>query len=452
MDAASPLVLTFACRLMPTQAQHRALAAILEQQRELYNAALEERILAWAKGVSITVHDQSRSLTQIRADDPAFRSVQRRIQAATLDNLDRAYKAFFRRARQGDGAASGFPQFKSRERFDGFRFNAPLQIKWDGKRLRFAGVPGGLRVSKRDRERLPKLFADSRGQGTWKGVWFKRHGRGWRVGFQAVTEPVASRAGLGRKSIGVDWGTSVLACLSSGEEIPNPRPGEALANEIKRAQRAVARKKRGSKRRLKARRHLQAVQRRVANRRKTHLDKVSKRLVTHWATTAIEDIAVRSMTRSGSRDGVPETVQRRRNREALDAAPYMLRQMVAYKARKFRNQVYIVPAENTTQECSGCGALVPKELTTVMHECAGCGLKLPRKVNAARVILDRAGRGPGGADTSANGRNASRRPGNTSVPDGVLGTRPRKGAPSKRKHGDEARAGPAGDGKGGRWL
>ena len=90
--AAQPtMLLTHKYRLNP----------ILEQQRQLYNAALEERILAWAKGRSITEYDQSRSLTQIRADDPSFAGVQRRIQRGTLKRLDLAYKAFFRRAKAG---------------------------------------------------------------------------------------------------------------------------------------------------------------------------------------------------------------------------------------------------------------------------------------------------------------------------------------------------------------
>ncbi len=233
--------LTYKYRLLPRRSQHHALEAILEQQRQLYNAALEERIDAYRKGgVTIGELQQSKSLTEIRAFDPAFAGVQRRIQRETLRRLDRAYKAFFRRAKAG--GAPGFPKFKGREFFDGFGFDAFLQITFDGKRLRFSGMPGGLRVHL-DRP-LP---------GPIKGIWFTRERGVWFCGFQIERECLPKRET--GKPIGIDWGTSVLGMLSSGEEIPNPRFGEVYAAGLARTQRKVSRAKKGSKRRLKARKH-----------------------------------------------------------------------------------------------------------------------------------------------------------------------------------------------------
>ncbi len=84
--AASPvpdrIVLTYKTQLRLTRRQYRAFEAILEQQRLLYNAALEERIGAYDKaGLTITEAQQSKSLTVIRSEDPAFARVQRRIRA-----------------------------------------------------------------------------------------------------------------------------------------------------------------------------------------------------------------------------------------------------------------------------------------------------------------------------------------------------------------------------------
>lgn len=427
-------ILTYKCRLQPTRQQRRALEAVTEQQRQLYNAALQERIEAFSrkvpltgKGISVSVFDQGRSLTQIRADDPAFRGVQRRIQAGTLDNLDRAYKAFFKRAKAGAGASAGFPRFKGRDFFRGFRFNAPLQIKWDGKRLRFAGVPGGLRVSARDRARLPTLIADPKGGGTWKGVSFSRDGNRWSVCFQAEV-PIRPRAGdAGSASVGVDWGTSVLAMLSTGEELRNDRPGMKLAAEQASAQRSLARKKKGSKRRMKARRRTQAVARRIANKRSNNLNKVSARLVRHYGTVVIEDIAVKKMTRSVPKEDIPPVVTRGRNRAALDAAPYKLRQMLTYKAVREGCELIVVPAEHTTQDCSHCGTRGDVALVDREFHCENCGSTLPRKLNAAINILNRAGRGSAGGEQSPKPDDSPVRPRNTSgrrkpIADGARGS------------------------------
>lgn len=392
--AADTMVLTHRVRLQPTREQHRALERVLEQQRQLYNAALEERIECYRKtGKTLTDIDQSRSLTLIRADDPEFAGVQRRIQRATLTRLNRAFKSFFKRAKAGAGASSGFPKFKGREHFDGFGFDAPLQISFDGRRLRFAGVPGGLRVSKRDMRRVPPMTAGT--GGTWKGVFFKRTHAGWQVTFQ-VARPIAeTRAGCGKGAIGVDWGTSVLAGLSDGRIEENPRPRETAAAELRRAERKVARAQRGSKGRKEARRRKQAVERAIANRRRNRLDKLASTLVTNYRTIAIEDIKVADMM-SAERPGetLPEFVKRRRNREALDAAPFMLRQMLAYKATCKRANLIAVDPNNTTHECFWCGRPHFKELTDAEHVCTTPGMhfgkRVPRKVNAARVILKRA--------------------------------------------------------------
>jgi len=447
--AAPPMLLTYKYRLNPEKRQHRALERILEQQRQLYNAALEERILAWAKGKSISEVEQSRSLTVIRADDPAFANVQRRIQRATLKRLDRSYKAFFRRAKAGAGASSGFPKFKGREHFDGFAFDAFAQISLDGTGVRFAGMPGKLRFW-RDRP-LPVVIDPDTGElrTIIKGVWFKREGARWSVGFQCEVSVATSRAGLGKGDVGVDWGTSVLAALSTGETIANPRHGEALAADVTRAQRAVSRKRKGSKRRLKARRQLQRVQAKTANRRRDTMDKLSKRLVTQFAFIATEKIAAKSLV-DAERPGetIPEFVKTRRNRELADAAPFMLRQMLAYKAQRCAAElIEITPTAKCadglalapTQRCSFCGNLHFKELAEPEHVCTSPGphysMRLERKVNAARVILFAAhgrfgdlatgkpgvdnggGPVPGGLDGSdaaaRNARTGARRLGNT---------------------------------------
>jgi putative transposase len=100
--------------LRPTARQAAALAACLEDHRQLYNAALEHRRTAYrTAGVTIRYGDQSGELKHIRADDPggqgrwSFSSQQ-----ATLRRLDKAFAAFFRRLKAG--RKPGFPRFKGR--------------------------------------------------------------------------------------------------------------------------------------------------------------------------------------------------------------------------------------------------------------------------------------------------------------------------------------------------
>ena len=427
--------LTNTYQLRPTRRQYRALDSILEQQRQLYNAALAERIDAYQKtsmhheevrvykqqlaffkktafasirkarksgklldrddaivkflsyrkfrtensahfdfhrsrAAFISIYEQSKSLTQIRQSDPAFAVVQRRIQRETLNRLDLAYKAFFRRVAGGE--EPGFPKFKGKEYFDGFGFDAFQQVKIKGNRLKFAGSAGGIRIHLDNGRKIDGLKI--------KGIRFKRVNRRWYIGLQCEVQADAPRTK--GKAIGVDWGTSNLAVLSSGEEIPNLRFGEALQERVAVAQRVVARRKKGSKRRMKARRVLQALNRKLRNKRKNYNNKVSKRLATQYRFIATEKTHFQAMVSKRSPE-VPAVVAVRRNREDHDVASYQLRQMIDYKATRYGAEHYASVAKNSTQICCRCGALNRTELTDKFYDCEKCGSHLPRKQNAA---------------------------------------------------------------------
>ena len=64
-----------------------------------------------------------------------------------------------------------------------------------------------------------------------------------------------------------------------------------------------------------------------------------------------------------------------------------LRQMTAYKVERRSGQVILVNPNGTSQKCSGCGAVVQKDLSIRTHECPSCKLVVDRDRNAAINIL-----------------------------------------------------------------
>lgn len=107
------MIVTYLYRLLPAKCQHRALERILESQRQLYNAALEERIGAYSKaGVTRTYIDQTKALTEWRRSDPEASALPACLQRATLKRLDEAYRGFFRRMPRA--ASPGFPAFAAK--------------------------------------------------------------------------------------------------------------------------------------------------------------------------------------------------------------------------------------------------------------------------------------------------------------------------------------------------
>jgi putative transposase len=101
-NIARNMMLTYSYRLLPSKSQHRALERILEDQRQLYNAGLEERIDAYRKsGVFRTYVDQCGALTEWRHEDAQASALPLAIQRWTLKQLDEAYRGFFRRRESG---------------------------------------------------------------------------------------------------------------------------------------------------------------------------------------------------------------------------------------------------------------------------------------------------------------------------------------------------------------
>lgn len=355
-------------RLLPTRDQHRALERILEGQRHLYNAALQERAECYAKtGRSLGYQDQCRSLSPIRQADPdGLGGIPSNVSRATLLRIHRAFTGFYRRAKAGE--KPGFPRFKSAGQWDSFGFAEFTGLQFDGARLRFKGMPGGLRV--RMSRNIPgRVLACS----------LRRDSKGWRVCFQAEAPVAEAHAG---PAVGIDVGISALATLSTGEQIPNAKPRRSAHAELRRRYRALARCKRASARRSKVRRRLARAHAKVANARTTYLHQVSADLTTRFGLIAVEALNVKGLARGMLR------------REVHDAAWARLLRMLSYKAASAGGRVIEVDPRHTSQACSACGVIVPKTLSDRTHQC-DCGLVLGRDHNAALNLLRRAVAGPG---------------------------------------------------------
>lgn len=370
-SATAPMLITYRYCVLPTKRQHRALESILESQRQLYNAALEERVGAYRNArVTRTYFDQSKALTEWRQSDPEATALPANLQRATLKRLDEAYKGFFRRLKAGQKA--GFPRFRGKGRFNSFGFREFSGISLECGRIRFKGMPGSLRVY---------LHRPLPTEAVVRSCTFRRDTKGWHVGL-AIDVPVESPREGGR-IVGVDLGITTFAALSDGGFIPSLRAIRRMERRLRLAQRALSRKKKGSRSRDKCRALLARCHATIARRRTNHLNQASARLVRDYDTIAVEALRVKSLAR-----GILA-------KDVHDASWAMFISMVRYKAEKAGARLIEVNPRNTTQDCSGCGTLVPKQLGDTHHECPHCGLSIDRDLNAARNVLHRAGVGPG---------------------------------------------------------
>jgi putative transposase len=364
------MIVTYRYRLLPAKRQHRALEWILESQRQLYNAALEERIGAYNRaGVTRTYIDQAKALTEWRRSDPEASALPVSLQRATLKRLDEAYRGFFRRVAKG--GKPGFPRFRGKGWFDSFGLREFSGIALKGSRLRFKGMPGGLRVH---------LHRELPEGAPIKSCTFKRDTTGWSVSFAVAIEANAPRQS--HRAVGVDLGLSTFAALSDGGFIPSLKAARKAERQLRIAQRTLARKQRGSRGRREARKAVARCHAAVARQRREHLHQASARLVRDYDAIALEKLNVKGLAGSALA------------KDVHDASWAGFISMLRYKAEKAGARLIEVDPYNTSQDCSGCGMKVPKSLADRRHDCPHCGLSIDRDLNAARNIFNRAGVGP----------------------------------------------------------
>jgi putative transposase len=353
---------TFKYRLYPTPAQSVALDSQVNEACRLYNAALDERRSAWRmQRTSLGYLDQANQLKAIRAAGDVgvanFSACQ-----DVLRRVDKTFAAFFRRIRAGEKA--GYPRFRARSRYDSLTWP-----NWgDG-----CGLPASGRLYLQGVGEL-KVKWHRPLAGQVKTVSAKREAGHWYACF-SVEVPEPKPLPPRDVAVGLDVGLTTFGVLSDGVEIANPRHLRAAERRLRIAQRKLARRTRRSRRRQKARIELAQVHQHIGNQRRDFHHKAAHALVERYGCIAVEDLNIRGLAGSMLAKSVH------------DAGWSQFLSILSCKAAcAGRTFVRVNPA-GTTQQCSECGAHMPKTLAEREHRCTACGLVLGRDLNAARNVL-----------------------------------------------------------------
>ena len=372
-------VLTHKVRIVVrTKRQRDALTLPLVVSQQLYNAALEERSSAWSKSKTrITCNDQFKSITAL-VGDPSLAGLPVNLLRWPLKKLDKAFKGFFDRVSKG--RTPGYPRYKSAGRWDTFGYTDRQCWSVDVERNRL------------DLRRLGwfKLKPHRPIDGEIRSLQIKREGRKWFALISVRVEDATAH--VNDNSMGIDMGTTHLATLSNGKQIVNARTNRRLAPKVAKAQRALARAKRGSKRRQHVKARLLRLKQHEASCRATHLHQQSAELTRNYAVIVIEDLKIRNMTRSarGTVEAPGSNVAQKTglNRSIGDAAWGRFAELLTYKAARAGGSVVRVDPRNTSNECSRCHAITPSRIGD-LFSCRRCGLTMDRDHNAALVIEHR---------------------------------------------------------------
>ena len=375
-------------QLYPSKKQSGRMTKMLRLHQRLYNACLEQRIHAYKdRRISLNYHDQAKELTALRKEDTQYREMNAQSEQVTLKRLELAYKQFFARVKKGGEA--GFPRFKSFDRYkgwgyashgDGWRFFSN-KGKINGA-LRLSGV-GSLQARGRARK---DDFTGDRSPGTSKTMEIIHKQGKW---YASVTfkRDMPERAS-GDSIIGVDWGTmkflTIVDSFGKVSETKNPRLMRNAQDKLKKVQRVLSKKKKGSSNRQKAKNKLIKIYEKLANKREDHLHKTSSKIIQTTKHIATEKLNIKCMTASGG------SYKKGLNRSILDTSPGEFFAKLKYKAEEAGIKYTEIPSRKVkpSQTCSCCGNQEKKQLNERKHVCAKCGFAGDRDVNAALVMIN----------------------------------------------------------------
>jgi putative transposase len=358
----------FRYRVYPTAAQAQQLVAWESALRFLWNVAHEQRRQWLGRSRDerryYTAFDQINQLTELRGELPWLADVPRNVCAQLLVELDNAWQRCFKKLAHA-------PRWKRKGK-DFLSLCEPHPKLWrlEGSTIRFPKL-GNLRaVLHRPLEGTPKTCT------------VKREGDQWFASIACEIE-VADPAPRAAPVVALDRGVVNLVADSDGRTHEAPRFYARTLKRLARAQRTVARRKKGSRNREKAKVRVARLHRKVSRQRNHVVHVLSAAYAKSHGTVVVEKLQIANMVRANS--GLARGI--------LDAGWGRLAECLRYKLAWTGGQLVEVPAHYSSQTCHGCGVVdAASRRTQAQFCCTGCGLRMHADVNAALVLKSRANR------------------------------------------------------------
>src|SRR5947209_5572781 len=270
---------TYEYRMRPNKKQEQALMHVLIASRKMYNACLEELITHYKEtGKYMHIYEQDKH--HGKKEHPDLPAV---VVDTTLKRLHRSFTNFFRGLKEGHKI--GFPRFKNAQAWKTIQFRDAANCLDNGHFKAPQHMGGRIRV-----------IVHRPMEGTFKFARLVLRPSGWYLQCVCETEPHL----LPKKdnAVGLDMGICYLVADSNGHTLVNPKHAKRSAKKLAKAQRKLAKCKKGSNRRNKAKHKVARIHERIHNQRKDTLHKASHHYIKHYQTIAIEDLKPANMVKN----------------------------------------------------------------------------------------------------------------------------------------------------------
>ena len=336
--------------------------------RFAYNWALARKIEAYENGQMVpSAIDLHRELNILKKTELSWMyEVSKCAPQEALRNLDKAYADFFRRLKQkkaGKNIKAGFPRFKSRKNgLGGFRLTGAIYVYEKAIKLPRLGI---LRLKERG-------YLPVSGAHILSATVSEKAGR-WFVSLQVEIEIPDSKLAE-KPAVGVDLGINRMAQVSDGTCFENPRALKKTLTKLKRLQRVVSRRQKGSANRKKAVKLLAKAHYRVANIRKDALHQATTFLAKTKSVIVLEDLNISGMLKNHH---LAQAIS--------DVSMSEFRHQLIYKGDWYGCEILVADRfYPSTKRCSRCGKVKQAmSLGEREYQCESCSFLIDRDLNAA---------------------------------------------------------------------
>ena len=360
------MLLSFKTALIPNKKQVTAFRKSSGVARHAYNwanAQIKDVLANKTEGEKLKVPSaidlHKKLVAEVKTENAWYYEVNKNVPQKALADLRQAWDRCFKKT-------SKQPRFKKKGQRDSFYLESGTKvkpmIKNDGKRIKLPSI-GWVRLA----EPLPISAVHNCVISRQADRWFIA------VKYEVEQPWIASD----RPTIGVDIGIKELAVCSNGKVFSNPKAYRRMSKRMKRLQRSVSRKVKGSKNFNKAVKKLAKLHAKVSNIRKDSIHKLTHYLAKNHSIIKIEDLHVKAFLKNHKLAGA-----------IADCGMYEFKRQLEYKTEKFQSQLILVDRFfPSSQICSNCGNHRHKmPLKNRVYVCPDCGHTEDRDLNAAKNI------------------------------------------------------------------
>jgi putative transposase len=322
----------------------------------------------WMDGLGKSQYDLNKYCAVLAKEFPFVNELNSMARQASAERAWSAISRFFENCKKQIPGQKGFPRFQKDNRSVEYK-STGWKLADNRKSITFTDKKGIGKLKLKGTRDLHFYQPDQ-----IKRVRLVKKADGYYVQFCIQVNRIEQIEPSGN-TIGLDVGLNSFYTDSNGDAIDNPRFLRKGESRLKHFSRRVSRRVKGSRNRGKARQLLGKLHLKISRQRKDFAVKLARCVVQSNDLIAYEDLRIKNMVKNHC---LAKSIN--------DASWYQFRCWIEYFGKVFKKATVAVNPAYTSQDCSSCGTVVKKSLSTRTHACK-CGCVLGRDENAARNIL-----------------------------------------------------------------